>query len=100
MPIRPTPIYPLDVNLATGLGRVIGNVVRSGNVVLDVPHGGDLTPEAASWLYVGGAGAVSLVKWDGTTQVYSGLLAGTLYPIASLMVNSTGTTATNLVWGS
>ena len=100
MPIRPTTTYPLDVNLSTGIGRIIGHVVRSGTVSVDVPHGGETTPEAASWLYVGGAGAVSVVQWNGNTQVYTGLLAGTLYPIASLMVNSTGTTATNLVWGS
>ena len=56
--------------------------------------------EFARWLYAGTSGAVSVVKWDGTTQVLAGLAAGVWHPIYTIAVNTTGTTATGLIWGS
>lgn len=100
MPFKPVTVYPLDINLASGVGRILGSMVRSGNVVLDTPHGGDSAPEAASMLYVGVTGNVTVVKWDGTTQLYTNLAAGVIHKIASLQINSAGTTATGLIWGS
>lgn len=91
---------PLDPNLYTGPGRFLGPPIRSGNVVLNTPYGVNGAAEFATWLYVGVTGNVSYVKWDGTTQVLVGVLAGFWQHIPSVMINSVGTTATSLVWGS
>ena len=93
-------IHPLDGNTFTGPTRTMSGVGRTGDVTLDVPYGALGLPEYARWLYVGVTGNVSYVKWDGTTQVLVGLAAGVWHPILSKMVNTTGTTATSLVWGS
>lgn len=85
----------LDPYAYTGPTRVMAGVARTGDVTLDTAYG-----EFARWLYVGTAGDVSYVKWDGTTQVLVGLAAGVWHPIYSLMVNTAGTTALSLVWGS
>lgn len=88
-------IPPLDPNGFTGPMRVTGGVGRMKAVTTDTPYG-----EFARWLYVGTAGNVSIVCWDGTTVVMTGLAAGIWHPIYSTMVNSSGTTASNLLWGS
>jgi hypothetical protein len=88
-------VMPLDPYAYTGPVRVMAGIARTGTVVADTAYG-----EFARWLYLGVAGNVSYVKWDGTTQVLVGLAAGVWHPIYSLQVNSSGTTATSLVWGS
>jgi hypothetical protein len=90
----------LDPNAFTGPTRVMAGVARTGNVTLDTPYGSNGFPEFARWLYIGVAGDVTYVKWDGTTQTLVGLAAGVWHPIYSLQVNTTGTTATSLAWGS
>jgi len=91
---------PLDPNLYTGPFRLVSGPVRSGNVTLDVDYGPNGQVEFASWLYVGTAGNVSYVKWDGTTQVLTNVSAGIWHNIYSIRINSVGTTALGLVWGS
>ena len=93
-------IPPLDPNGFTGPTRIMSGVARTGDVVLDTPFGSTGVPEFARWLYVGVTGNVSYVKWDGTSQTVVGLAAGVWHPIYSKMVNTAGTTATSLVWGS
>jgi len=88
-------IPKLDGNLFTGPTRMRSGVGRTLSVTLDQYYG-----EKMRWLYVGATGNVSYVKWDGTTQVLVGLAAGIWHPILSLAINSTGTTATNIVVGS
>ena len=88
-------VPPLDPNLKTGPTRVMSGPVRMRTVTPGTAYG-----EFATWLYVGVTGDVSLVEWDGTTIVLTGLAAGVWHPIYSLMVNSSGTTATNLAWAS
>ncbi len=92
-------IPALDPSGFTGPTRVMSGIARTGDVVLDTPYGGAY-PEFARWLYLGVAGNVSYVKWDGTSQTLIGLAAGIWHPIYSIQVNTTGTTATSLVWGS
>lgn len=46
---------------------------------------------------VGGAGNVAIVTPSGNVVTLTGLLAGVIYPIVAIRVNSTNTTATNLV---
>jgi hypothetical protein len=48
-------------------------------------------------IYVGGAGNISVVMLDDSTIPFAGLVAGSILPIRVKRVNSTGTTATNLV---
>jgi hypothetical protein len=88
-------VPPLDGNTYTGPVRTMSGVARTLNAVLDTPYG-----ELMRWIYVGVSGNVSYVKWDGTTQSLVGLAAGVFHPIYSLSINSSGTTATNIVVGS
>lgn len=93
-------IPALDPYGFTGPTRVMAGVARTGSVVLDTPYGTNGNAEYARWLYVGVTGNVTYVKWDGTTQTLVGLAAGVWHPIYSIQINSSGTTATSLVWGS
>lgn len=88
-------VRPLDPYAYTGPTRVMAGVARTGTVTPDTAYG-----EFARWLYVGVSGNVSYIKWDGTSQTLVGLAAGIWHPIYSLAVNSSGTTASSLVWGS
>lgn len=88
-------IPPLDPNGYTGPVRLMAGVARMGDVTLDTPYG-----EFARWLYLGTGGNVSIVKWDGTNQTLNGLASGVWHPIYSTRVNTAGTTALNMVWGS
>lgn len=93
-------VPPLDPFAYTGPVRVMSGIARTGTVTLDTAYGTNGSLEFARWLYVGGSGNVTYVKWDGTTQQLIGLAAGVWHPIYSTQVNTAGTTATNLVWGS
>jgi hypothetical protein len=53
------------------------------------------TPSRAIW--VGGAGNIAVEMLDGGTQVFVGVVAGSLLPLQVTRVNSTDTTATNMV---
>ncbi|MGN7959143.1 spike base protein, RCAP_Rcc01079 family [Agrobacterium radiobacter] len=48
-------------------------------------------------LYVGGDGTVVAVDANGTAVSFVGVVAGTILPIRVSRVNSTSTTATNIV---
>lgn len=48
-------------------------------------------------LFVGGAGNVNVEMSDGTDCLFTGVLAGQILPISVTKVNSTSTTATNIV---
>lgn len=48
-------------------------------------------------VWVGGAGNVAAVMQDGSVGTFTGVTAGELLPIIARRINSTGTTATNLV---
>lgn len=93
-------VPPLDPNLYTGPTRLLSGPVRSGNITLDTAYGSNGLPEFSSWLWVGTAGNISYVKWDGTTQVLTNAAAGRWHNIYSIKINTIGTTASGLVWGS
>ncbi len=90
----------LDPNGYTGPTRVMAGVARTGTVTLDSMYGENGSIEFARWLYLGVSGNVSFRKWDGTDQTLIGLAAGVWHPLFSIMINSGGTTAGGLVWGS
>ncbi len=50
-------------------------------------------------LFVGGAGNISAVMENGDTVTFTGVLAGQFLPFIFRRINSTGTTATNMVGG-
>ena len=100
MAVQLVNVGALDPNAYTGPTRVMAGVARTGNVSLDGYYGANGTVEFARWLYAGVTGDVSYTKWDGTDQTILGLAAGVWHPIYSIRVNTSDTTATNLVWGS
>lgn len=100
MAVQTVTIPPLDPNLYTGPFRLATGPARTGDVTNNVPYGTNGRTEFANWLYVGTTGNISYVKWDGTTQVLTNVSAGIWHNIFSIMVNSTGTTASGLVWGN
>lgn len=64
----------------------------------------DITPSnstnfniMARAIYVGTGGDISLVTSRGNTVVFTAVPQGTVLPVVALRVNSTGTTASNLV---
>jgi|GEM_PF-2101848 hypothetical protein len=100
MAVQLISVPALDPNSYTGPTRVMAGVARSGSVTLDTLYGANGSVEFARWLYVGVTGNVTYMKWDGTTQALIGLAAGVWHPVYSIQVNSSGTTATSIVWGS
>lgn len=88
-------VFPIDPNLKTGPSRMMSGPVRMRSATLDTAYG-----ECATWLYVGTTGNVNITEWDGTTITLTGLAAGVWHPVASLQVNTAGTTATSILWGS
>lgn len=61
---------------------------------VDIPKINDRYPDA---IFVGGAGNAVIVTQVGGTVTLNGLLAGHIYPISPKRVNSSSTTAANLV---
>lgn len=53
--------------------------------------------QLARGFYCGGDGNVAVVSQGGTAVTLTGCVAGQVYAISSIRVNSTNTTATNLV---
>ena len=47
--------------------------------------------------FVGGDGNVAAVSYDNTAVTFTGCLAGQIYPISTVRINATNTTATNIV---
>jgi hypothetical protein len=88
-------IDPWDGFNFTGPTRTMSGVARTLEPTLGVPYG-----EKMRWIYVGVTGNLSYVKLDGTSETLVGLAAGVFHPIYSLMINSSGTTASSIVVGS
>lgn len=94
---------PISVNkldpygLMQGAARAVAPIVASGSVTFDQDYG-----EFARFIYVGTSGDISYVKWDGTTETLPNLAAGIWHWMASIRINSSGTTiaADQLRWGS
>jgi hypothetical protein len=62
------------------------------------PHDSTNFSSACRGLYVGGAGNVAVVFiGDGAAVTFSNVPAGTILPVSAIRVNSTNTTATNIV---
>jgi hypothetical protein len=57
----------------------------------------DFTNGSCRALYIGGAGNVVVVAPDGTTATYMAVPAGTVLPVQAKRINSTNTTATDML---
>lgn len=66
------------------------NIVTSDTTDLQTPAVG---------LWVGGAGNISAIMEDGETVTFTGVTAGAFLPFIFRRINTTGTTATNMVGG-
>lgn len=61
------------------------------------PHDSTDFANTARYFYVGGAGNVALVRNDATVVTFVGVPAGAYILAGGKRINSTGTTATNIV---
>lgn len=78
-------------NHAGGLSAPFAQLAAvTAGVDLDTPSRG---------LYVGGAGDVAVTTIGGTTATFIDVPAGAVLPIRATRVESTGTTATNIIAG-
>jgi hypothetical protein len=76
--------------------RPVSGPVKFGAVTLDQFYGPAIY---ATWLMVDVDGTISVTQWDGTVETLPGLLPHVWHPCHSIQINSSGTTATGLVWG-
>jgi hypothetical protein len=61
------------------------------------PHNSNNLPAGCRALYVGGAGDIAVVGYDDVAVTFTGVVAGTILPLAAKRVNATNTTATLIV---
>lgn len=73
--------------------RIHDCAIGAKAVVLD-----ELQSSPSRGLYVGGTGNVSCVLADGKTADFPSMAGGIIHPIAVLKVNTSGTTATGLLY--
>ena len=66
----------------------------TGPVGLGAGPGGDVLANA---IYIGVAGVVIAIRDDDTAITFTGVLAGSIIPVKCKRINSTSTTATNMV---
>lgn len=80
-----------DLELTEGLSSPYDDAVA-----LTPADSVDLSHETRG-LYVGGAGDASIGLASSGTATFVGMLAGTIYPLRVKQLNSTNTTATNMI---
>jgi hypothetical protein len=93
--LKTNPSDPIDPNLKSGPTRMMSGPSRIRAVTLDSPFN-----EFSTWIYLGTAGDINITQWDGTTITIPGLIAGVWHPIAAIQINTSGTTASNILWAS
>lgn len=67
------------------------------NGVAVTPHNSTDLAQTSRAIFVGGAGNLVAVMAGGTTVTFTGVVAGSILPIRVTRINSTNTTATNIV---
>ena len=68
------------------------------NAVAVTPSDSTALADVTRYLYVGGAGTLTVILRDGSTSVaFGAVTAGSLIPIAVSQVKATGTSATSIV---
>ena len=69
----------------------------AANFYAITPHDSNNETKAFRGLYIGVAGNVVIVTLGGTAITFKGAAAGSVIPVRGLRVNSTNTTATDMV---
>ncbi len=82
--------------MPAGPGRQDSSLPSSDAFAVTPTDGVDLTIRTRS-VYVGGAGSLTVQMANGSTVTFAAVPAGVILPIRVDRVNSTGTTATNIV---
>lgn len=77
--------------------RDLGVDPAIGGEAIDVSSSDQELTWISRAIWVGGDGAIRVLMKDGTTLTFSGIVAGTVMPLAVSTVYQTGTTASNLV---
>ncbi len=75
--------------------RVLDNVPAVGKGAAAITKSDSTAVDFAA-IYVGGAGDVKVTCVDGSVAVFTAVPAGTILPVAVVLVWSAGTTATNM----
>ncbi len=76
--------------------RPVEGIVIARPVVLDADH-----DQYARWFKVATTGTVSYVGWDGVTVADTGTYAaGVWHPVYTKRINTSGTSATGIMWGN
>lgn len=61
------------------------------------PHNTTQLEHATRGIYIGGTGNLKVTTVGGEEEVFVGIAAGVIHPIAAIIIWSTGTTATSIV---
>lgn len=94
--LNPLIVQAFDPNCAISTpARPVTVIVKSRAVTLDADF-----DEYGRFILVDVTGPVSYVGWDGVTVVIPVLSSGVYHPICAKRINSSGTTATNCMWGN
>lgn len=80
----------------TAYGRG-SNIDPCASAAAVTPHDSTELSYVTRALFVGGAGNIACLMADGTSCTFTGVVAGSVLPIRVRRVNSTSTTATNIV---
>lgn len=75
----------------------LNKMVPGRNAVSVTPSDSTNLAVPSRALWIGGVGNISVEMLDGSTQVFEGIIAGSLLPLQVTRVNSTNTTATLIV---
>lgn len=76
----------------------IGQIESSSRPVLVTPHDTNkiLDNNKTKGILLGGAGTLAVIDDHGNAVTITGLAAGVIHPIATNVIKSTGTSATNI----
>lgn len=69
----------------------------AGGAVAVTPHDATELAQVSRGLFVGGTGTMTCLMNDGSVVLFTGVPSGCIMPLRVKRVNSTGTTATNIV---
>jgi hypothetical protein len=86
----------MSIDVFVGYGRGNLDSPATGAISISPNDSSDLSYLVRA-IYVGGDGNITLVTTDNQTVTFIGLVAGTILPVRAKRVNSTDTTATNLI---
>lgn len=79
------------------MGRIVQLVAWGDPFTITPSDTTNFSKNTSGGIYVGGAGDVVVILADGSTRTFSSAPAGAILPVVAVRVNSTNTTATDLI---